>query len=224
MLPPNKYETIAIVLAHGKAVDVCRRHLPVWQNLAAEVVFFSPVDDPLPPGDRSYSIGKSKAYSADTNLRCREALRFASLTRFEYVLLCEYDSLVFGDIPAKYYPDWNGVTAPAFPNSDPKFIGKRYLHFPQLYSRDAAQAVVSAMDAMPLDSEHGFTDRYVGLAVERASCITLFNLIETPYVYTQNEIDDPKLPQALAAYKNGARWSHGIKTRKVFEALRAAAT
>ncbi len=214
--------TLGIVLAHGKANDVCLRHLPEWRKRCAEIFFFTPVDDPL-PGTllRQYSVGKSKAYSADTNLRCREALRLAALTYYEYILLIEYDAVIFSEIPEKYLPPPDGVSAPVFHNVDPKFKGKFYTHFPQCFTRAGAQATVAAMDRLPLDSEQGFTDRYVGLAVEQAG-IPVLDLNPTGFVCTHNEIDDKKLPDVLAQYKKGARWSHGIKTEKVFKALQKA--
>ncbi len=220
---------IVVVLAHGKVADVVKRHLPVWKQWSAPVIFFTPIDDPLPEdmGLEQYSRGKSKAYSADTNIRCRAALQFAAKTRAHYVLLCEYDSLVFGDIPHNCIPypidaqSRNAVAAPMFHNGDPKFKGKTYLHFPQLYSMTGVQAVVAEMESIPADAEHGFTDRYVGLAVEQART-QVIDLNPTGFVYTQNEIDAKKLPEALEAYKKGARWSHGIKTAEVFSALRKA--
>jgi hypothetical protein len=219
--------TLGLVLAHGKAADVCRRHEQVWRKNCDKLIYFTPVDDPLirtgtELGLRTqYSVGKSKAYSADTNIRTREALRLASLTYYEYVLLIEYDSLIFGAIPEQYVPPADGVSAPVFHNNDPKFKGKFYLHFPQLFTRTAVQAVVAAMDALPDDAERGFTDRYVGLAVQNAG-IPVLDLNPTGFVCTHNEIDEPKLPAVLAAYKKGARWSHGVKTEKIFKTLQKA--
>lgn len=217
-------DTIVIVLAHGKAADIVARHLPLWQKQAHEVVFFTPTDDVLPERYWQYGVGKSKAYSADTNLRCLAALRFAFATQAKYTLLFEYDSVILGDIPNKYLPPAGGVSAPVFFDSSPgkKFLGKFFLHFPQMYTRTGLQKVVQAMDALPADSEGGFTDRYVGLAVERAG-IPVLDMNPTGFVYTQNEIDEPKLPAATEAYRKGARWSHGIKTEKVLKALQEAA-
>jgi hypothetical protein len=219
--------TLGIVLAHGKVADVCRRHEPVWRKNCNELFYFTPTDDPFAPnGDklglaRQYSVGRSKAYSSDTNVRAREALRFASLTYYEYVLLIEYDSLIFGPIPEKYVPPTDGVSAPVFHNADPKFRGKFYTHFPQMFTRTAVQAVVAAMTALPDGAEHGFTDRYVGLAIENAK-VPVLDLNPTGFVCTHNEIDEKKLPDVLAQYKKGARWSHGVKTEKIFKALQKA--
>lgn len=229
-MPLSNENLLVIVLAHGKVADVVKRHLPVWEAHGGPVVFFTPVDDPLPewPGLIQYSRGKSKAYSADTNLRCKAAFSFAAMSRARFVLVCEYDSVVFNDVPEKYIPVATNprstagiVAASKFNNTDPKFKGNFYLHFPQLYSMIGVQAMCGAMDGLPIDSEHGFTDRYIGLAAERAG-LELLDLNPTGFVYTQNEIDTAKLPEALAAYAKGARWSHGIKTAEVFQALRKA--
>lgn len=219
--------TLGIVLSHGGAADACRRHEPLWRKNCAELFYFTPTDSPLErkPAELTlayqYSLGESKAYSPDTNLRCREALRFAAMTYYEYILLIEWDSLIFAPIPEKYLPKQDGVAAPVFHNVDPKFKGKFYLHFPQLFTRAGAQATVSAMDSLPLEAEFGFTDRYVGLAVEKAG-IPVLDLNPTGFVCTHNEIDDKKLPDVLEQYKKGARWSHGVKSEKTLKALQKA--
>lgn len=216
-------DTLAIVLAHGKIAEACRRHEPVWRRHCGDLFYFTPVDDPLPAGFRQYSVGKSGSYVPDTSLRCREALRFATLTGYKYVLLIEWDSLIFADIPTKLLPFAGGVSAPLFTESEPgkKFKGKFYLHFPQLFTRSGAKAVVAAMDGMPLESEFGFTDRYVGYAVEQSG-IPVLDLNPTGFACTHNEIDAAKLPEVLKQYAAGARWSHGIKSKETFQALAAA--
>ncbi len=215
-----KENTLAIVLAHGKVAETVARHLPQWQKFADQIIFFTPADDPLPSTYWQYSLGSSKAYSADTNRRCRAAFGFAALSHYEYVLVFEYDSLIFGDsIPERILPPRDGISAPGFMNADPKFKGSMYLHFPQLYTHAAMQATFQAMRNLPDDAEHGFTDRFVGLAVEEASCVPVFDLNPTGFVCTHNEIDEKKLPDVLEKYKAGARWSHGVKTKEVFQAL-----
>lgn len=218
-------ETVGLVLAHGKVADVVARHALLWAQQARELFYFTPVDDPLPFTRRQFSAGKSKAYSADTNIRIREALRFGSLQTCKYVLLIEYDSMIFGDIPVKHLPPAGGVTAPVFhdPNNA-KFKGQFFTHFPQLFTRTGAKAVVEAMDNLPEDAELGFSDRYVGYAIAQAG-IPVHTL--DPYTpgglaFTKNVIDDSNLAETVAAYRAGARWTHGIKTFKVLQALQTA--
>jgi hypothetical protein len=220
-----KEHTLGLVLAHGSVRNTCARHEPVWLQSCDRLVYFSPIDDCVSlPGRVEYSVGRSAAYSAHTNQRCREALRFGSLSHYPFLMLIEYDSLFFG----KWWEEFNSeafespaVVAPQFhdPKSE-KFRGKFYLHFPQVFSRVAATEVVEAMDAIPLDAEGGFTDRYVGYATELAK-VDVCDLNKTNLVFTRNHITEADLPEAKKAYAKGARWSHGVKDEKVFEALRS---
>lgn len=228
---PYRERTMAVVLAHGKALPAVLRHLPVWRQNAELVVFFTPADDTLDlPGCPQFSTGRSDAYSADTNGRCREALRFASYADIDYVLLIEYDSLVFGEIPLHLYPDAGEVTAPLFrvppgercPGRPIVFDGSQFIHFPVLMSISACRRVVAAMDEMSTLAEGGLTDRYVGYAIERAN-VPVRDLWSTGIVYTKNIIGAAELPEALAAIAKGARWHHGIKSEDVFEKMSAAA-
>lgn len=227
----HRDRTIAVVLAHGKAQAAVLRHLPEWQKNAATIVFFTPADDPLDlPGCAQINIGKSDGYSAHTNNRCREALRFATHANADYVLLIEYDAVVFGPIPEKFYPKWDEVTAPKFtvppgeqcPGRSIIFEGSQFLHFPIIFSMASCCATVEAMDNMSSWAEGGLTDRYVGYAVERAK-LSVVDLWRSGIVYTKNIIRPDMIDEAVAAVKAGARWHHGIKDRDVFEKMSAAA-
>jgi hypothetical protein len=217
----NPKNILGIVLAHGKAVATCVRHLPVWLQSCDRVIFVTPCNDRLCLEDiAQYSVGVSAGrYDASVSFRCREALRFASLTDYTHVALFEYDSLIFGE-----FPDMGpaGVMAPMIYPFEPQFKGRGYPHFPQLYTRDAARRVVKAMDTIPLAAEQGFTDRYVGLAIQEAG-LQISDVHRTGLAYTENHITRDKLEAAVVAYSKGARWSHGIKDQIVFETLETAA-
>jgi len=214
-----KQNILGIVLAHGKAREAVARHETLWAPLCDQLVYFTPVDDRLLlPGRLEFSIGKSQAYSADTNLRCRAAMKFASLTRYEYVALFEYDSFVIGPWPVSL-PDADVVKAVKC--NDPyntKFQGKSFLTFPQLYGHEAARAVASAMDNIPLDAEGGFTDRYIGYAVERTGCVTV-KFDDPKLEFSKNHIVQEDLAVAEKRIRAGARWIHGVKDENVFAAL-----
>lgn len=226
----RRERTLGLVLAHGGAQEAVERHIPVWLQNCGALMFFTPVDAPLQlPDWPQYSLGRSNAYSADTNERTRAALRFASYSDCEYVMLIEYDALIFGEIPAALYPAKGRLSAPKFtvpsgercPGRDVIFEGTQFLHFPILFSIEALRATVDQMDKMSLFSEGGLTDRYVGYAAELAH-VPVNDLWPTGIVYTKNHITTAMLPEAMAAIRAGARWHHGIKDKLVFEHLRQA--
>lgn len=218
-------DTLGIVLAHGKARDQVLRHLPFWHLNCAECVFFTPTDDPL--GFRyglEYSVGRSKNYSADTNVRCRSALEFAERSRYEYVMLIEWDSVIFSALTPKEYPE-AGVVGPMFTDvPSEKFKSPIFFHFPQIYRRRNLRELLHEMHGLAAFAEAGFTDRYVGRAIHEARWAVngkIRNLfVEQPnLVYTKNHVTEADLPIALEYYKRGARWTHGIKDPVVLRAL-----
>lgn len=225
------YQTMAIVLAHGKAQAAVDRHLPEWRKNAGTIVFFTPCNDRLDTCYPQYSIGDSDAYSPSTNERTRAALRFASYADVRYVLLIEYDSLVFGEIPKWAYPEPYEITCPRFKvepggwykgGEDGGFKGSQFLHFPILMSIQACRKIADAMDGLPLFAEGGLTDRYVGLAAELAG-VKIKDLWESGIVYTHNRITSEMIPEAVQAIERGARWSHGIKDEDVYRRMSEAA-
>lgn len=223
---------MAIVLAHGKAQATVERHLPEWRKNAATIVFFTPCDDRLDIQYPQYSIGISDAYSPSTNERTRAALTFAGFADVKYVLLIEYDSLVFGEIPPWAYPEPYEITCPRFKvepggwykgGEDGGFKGSQFLHFPILMSVEACRQICAAMNFLPLASEGGLTDRYVGLAAEIAN-VKVKDLWKSGLVYTHNRITKEMIPEAVEAIERGARWSHGIKDEDVFLRMSEAAS
>ena len=220
-----KKDILGIVLAHGKAREAVARHETLWKPMCRSLVYFTPVDDRLLlPGRVEYSVGKSQAYSADTNLRCREALRFAAMTAAEYVLLFEYDSFILPTPGVDARPPAPGEVL-ATRCSDPyntRFQGKSFLTFPQLWHRESLELLVDAMDNIALDAEGGFTDRYIGYATEKAGLTVV--PVPPALEYSKNHITAEDLPVAEKRIREGARWIHGVKDENVFAALLKATT
>ncbi len=219
---PFQSDTLGIVLAHGKAINACRRHLPHWLAVCDRLVFFTPVDDRLSSPDFvEYSVGKSAAYSPETNLRTREALRFAAFTTYRYVALFEYDSFLLGPVPSEAIA--SDACAPlCYDPESKKFKGPFFAMFPMLFTRRALWDVVEVMDKLPLDAEGGFTDRYIGHALAQAK-LNIHDLRASPenaaLVYAKNTIDQKDWPDALKAYAGGAYWTHGVKDAATLDQL-----
>lgn len=213
---------LGIVLAHGKAREAVLRHEPIWLQNCDRLVYFTPCDDPLRlPGRIEYSVGKSCNYCADTNLRCREALRFANMTGTDRIMLIEWDSMIFGPVPGILEENFDVVTPQFWDFGNAQFQGTTFLHFPILLTGWGAHELVRHMDNIPDGAEGGFTDRYIGYAAQKAkSYIGDMHKLIPSLVYTQNHIDLEKLPDAIDAYRRGARWSHGIKDAAVFDTLK----
>jgi len=131
----------------------------------------------------------------------------------------EYDSLTWGPIPDRAVPVHGSMAATRFVNepSSPipgkTFKGSFYLHFPQLYSRLACELVIGTIESsMSLDAEHGYTDRFLGLAVE-LSGVPVLDWKSMGLSYSHQDISKHphRVDECIAAVKAGALFSHGIK-------------
>lgn len=211
-------KSTALVLAHGGARDTVLRHQPHWEHLSEQVIYSTPSDDPLRDfHGHQFVWGKSSRYDANTNLRTREALRYAMSLDPEWLWFYEYDAVCFEAPPAKLR-NKKSISASRFRNFDDSFKGSIYLHSPLLIGRDALPALVDAMFSLPDDAELGFGDRYFGLAVDRAG-IPVIDTLAAGFSWSMNHIEPKHLGEARKAYRNGARMSHGIKCAEVLGAL-----
>lgn len=213
-----------IVLAHGGAADCVARHMPLWQKAAAEVVVFSPQDDPLPPGGlwSSLHFGFSSRYGAANNARVLAALRFAQCCPTPLTLLCEYDAVTWGPIPEAARPPIGGLSGARFTepreHAGIRFEGSQYFHFPMLIDSAGVDTLVDEIGRLPADAEGGYADRVIGLAAERGR-MPYVDLFSLGLAFTRDSIDGRKIELCRKAVGLGARFSHGIKTAEALNRI-----
>jgi hypothetical protein len=218
---------LCIVLAHGAASDCVARHLPFWRQAAAEVIIFSPWDDPVVAGPEvtSHLHGCSSRYGSQNNVRVREALRFAAHRASPLTMLVEYDALTWGPIPEAARPPVGGLSGARFTEprewAGTRFEGSQYFHFPILLDRAALAPLVAQMDALPVGAEGGYSDRYIGLAAERAG-LPYVDLFAHGLAFTRDTIAGRAAERCAAAVAAGVVFSHGIKTRETLNLIRRA--
>lgn len=212
--------TLCIVLAHTAASDCVIRHRPLWERAADRVVYVVPNDAPLPWYEpNEIRIGWNSKYGAENNIRVCEALRFAAEQDVSHVILTEYDAVIWGPIPTSAIPPAGGLSAARF--TEPKtwaginFVGDQYFHFPIIFDRAALRPLVAQMDALPIDAEAGYADRYIGLAAQLAR-IPHKDLFTERLAFTRDTIDGRKIELCRAAVQGGVRFSHGIKSAEAF--------
>lgn len=216
--------TLLIVLAHTAAGDCVKRHLPLWQRVASRIEFVVPADSALPWREATERrIGSNSKYGEQNNLRVREALRYAESTGYAHVILTEYDAVIWGPITEKAFPPAGGLSGARF--TEPTewagihFQGSQYFHFPIIFDRAALSPLVEQMDRLPMDSEGGYADRYIGLAAELAG-IPHNDLFSHGLAFSRDTIDGRRIELCRTAVHNGARFSHGIKTAEAFNRIK----
>lgn len=223
MIP--RAEILCLVMAHGAAAACVERHLPLWQRAAGEVVVFSPWDDPLLPRDGTvvtHHHGISSRYGEENNHRTREALRYALCRSKSLTLLCEYDAVVWDQIPEAARPPAGGLSAARF--TEPRewagirFAGSQYLHFPILIDRAALRPLVTQLDRLAPDAEGGYADRLIGFAAGLAR-LPVNDLLAKGLSFTRDTIEGGAVGRCRAAVAAGARFSHGIKTARTLDRI-----
>lgn len=219
----DRRRVLGVVLAHGAAEATVRRHLPYWLKVCQQVEIWVPVGEAFPmhtPGASVVeAVPNGGAYSGATSQRCFEALAGACESNFEFTALFEYDSLTWGPIPDKAIPEHGEVAGIRWPNElkspvpGKTFAGAFYLHFPQLYSRLGLELTVGAMrEAMQFTDEHGYTDRYVGRAVELAGLpVKDWRAMGLAYSWENISRHEHRVAECVEAVRRGALFSHGIK-------------
>lgn len=220
----DKSQVLGVVLAHGDAAPSVRRHLPLWQKVCGEILVVVPEDQCFDLGDGVpvvETVPNGGKYSTETNRRAANALRIAqgAAKEIPLVMLLEWDSLVWGPIPLHAVPEWGSMAATKFP-AEPRspihprtFAGSFYLHFPHLYTRLALDLVLGTIDQnIPLDAEHGYTDRFLGLAVEKAGVPVLdWRAKGLSFSWENISAHPERVAACRQAVQRGALFSHGIK-------------
>lgn len=222
---------LGVVLAHGKARDTVIRHMPYWLKTCAKLLVVTPIGQPLnlnnPDVTEVQLVEDGGSYSTSTNQRCFEALKAGYQFGTPFVMLFEYDSLCWGPIPSRAIPEHGSMAAiywrnesrsPIYPKT---FKGNFYLHFPHLYTRLGLELVLGTIEnSVPMDAEHGYTDRFLGLAVERSG-IPVLNWTGQSLSYSFEDITShgARIDGCIHAVQNGVLFSHGIKSQSGLEKI-----
>jgi hypothetical protein len=220
----NRNDTVGIVMAHAGAKETVVRHLPYWLKVCGRIIIVLPEGETLglcTENVEEFSrVPNGGGYSKETNIRTYQALHIARHSfPSPYYILFEYDSLCWRDIPEECVPQVNAMTACRWPNEAVSPIGKPfkgsfYLHFPHIYSVGALDKLLPVMERhVPWDAEYGYTDRYLGLCVERA-CIKVVDTLMMGKAYSFENISKhpARVNDCIYGVRNrGIVFSHGIK-------------
>jgi hypothetical protein len=133
-------------------------------------------------------------------------------------------------VPKRVLPEHGAVAACRWPNEPHSpvpgktFKGAFYLHFPQIYSRLALELTVGTIrQAMKFTDEHGYTDRFLGRAVELAGVpVRDWRAEGLAYSWENISAHPGRVDECVAAVQAGALFSHGIKDEKSLRRIVAA--
>lgn len=209
---------LAIIMAHRGTEDTCRRHLPYWLESAKRVEYFSPMDAPvkLTP---LHVFGLRSHHGAQANIRFRHAINLACLSKAEWVIIHEYDSLCLGELPDC---DADAVTSIAHhdPNPPRPFKGHYFLHPPIIVHRTLLARLQPIMAKAVPGEEGGYWDRWLGYLCEKNQ-IPIQDLRVGGGAFSRNTLQPAEYATLAGACLGGARIFHGVKSQGALDAILA---
>jgi len=217
-----------IVFAHGDALNVVNRHLPIWRASTDELLIVSPKDNPCVIEGTDCLTHSARQHHGPHALR-RQLFAMKAALGYEadqYVFI-EYDAFMLRRPEPREEIQGNLFNSHVFYNREEKPMreGKCFLHFPWIFPAKKLQEFVSRVF---LDPEDGIAhDVWMAQRLMELN-FPIHNLLgltaATPNGvgegYSQNSFDTPeRISNAVYQVKQGAYALHGIKTREALHSI-----
>lgn len=204
---------LIVIMAHGKAQDTFRRHLPHWVESGDDLLVFSPRSDPVDTPIPQLVTGFASHHGPGSIARFRTMLSWLSKTVFDEFIVHEYDSITFGG-RATITP--GVLRSNEFANSDPSFSGTRFFHPPLAFDQMTLHLLLQASQTVGDSAEKSYWDRWLGLVADQGS---VRSRSWGHLGFSRNTIERKDFYEAVRAKKEGAIHFHGIKDATVLYAL-----
>lgn len=220
--------TLGIVMAHQGTEEVCRRHLPIWQENAERLIFFSPGDSVVQlDGVEQIAFGTKCHHGRMANERFRFVIQSAAKLMlaegYGRFVLHEYDSLCVGPLPETPKLCLAGNEFKDHTTFNKAFAGYTFIHPPLIIWLDLMMRLSELLEVENMNGESGYWDRFIGHMCEgKRHGIPVYNLRQHGLGYSQNTIAPEHFIEVRTAKINGARLFHGIKTEEAFKVAIAA--
>jgi hypothetical protein len=201
-----------IVLAHGKAAETVRRHVPNWEAAFDELLFVSPADDAF-PGARG--MGRSERSGSDAIERMKFAVHWAASKSAATIF--EYDTLFFtGKIPDHIVGENRLISSVLKGDTNPQpGLIVRYGHSPWMAGAATWRRILGSAG----DEQMGWPDRWLAVACRQAG----IEMLAFDGAFSDDNAWTPAILSAAAeAVRFGAPVVHGAKSAHDWETIVAA--
>jgi hypothetical protein len=207
---------LAIVMAHRGTEDTCRRHLPYWEQSAKRIEYFSPMNSVVKMAPVR-TFGACSHHGAMANVRFRYVMEMGLISKAEWVIIHEYDSLCLGELP-ECDPDAVTSIAHHDPNPPRPFKGHWFLHPPIIVHHSLLRKLQPIMARANPGEEAGYWDRWLGYLCEKNN-ILVKDLKEGGGAFSRNTIQPAEFATLATACHAGARIFHGVKSQGALDAI-----
>lgn len=197
-----------IALVHASAGEFLSRQIKEWGRIFSPLILISPADDHFP---NSIPIGLSEHHGIHSINRMMFAALLAS--KFPRSCVFEYDT-IFRVAPPEDVSSGMLYASSAYYSDSPSFEAEVYSHSPWIATGETWWNVFTA----PWDLQHGFPDRWLGLACQNAG-VQQTGL--QGCMSHDREWTPEKIAEAREFIQAGGLILHGVKTEEVYRAVLA---
>lgn len=220
------------IFAHGDAIETCKRHLPIWQAHSDQIVFVSPVDNPLVINDFSCVTYQRREHRGKNSIeRLLFAFKAALLFEADYYVFLEYDALLLRRPIPREHIQGNLFNEQVLINKQLDHQKSCFIHFPWIFPADKLKDFLNRVEIKETDifiQDIWLAQKFCELD------ISVFNLLAVPSKTSNDVLEGCStntfghhqniLDRALEmTRKHGAYAFHGIKTEEILNQFLEAA-
>lgn len=208
-------KTLVAIYTHKDAEAVTKRHLQFWKDLGHTLLMVSPANASLLiPGIQGLTVGKSQHHGEESIKNFRIILEQLNGQGYDRYAFFEYDSIPLGPLP-EVTGAMGGIV---FNDDGSAFSGSIYVHPPLIFTARGLETLVNEMKQMPLAAEHGFWDRFLGLAIQRTG-IVCQDFHQKGIGYSTNTIHPEQHKELFKAVVDGCQLIHGVKDKETLDVI-----
>lgn len=228
----------AIIMGHGSRTTEINQHCEIWAKVFDKIIFAAPVNNPIDLSkiEKRYTedgrqavtrlqilSGENDYCQGGTRQRTLDVVRWAaelcpddgllSIVEWDSIAWPEYNKVVGLSLTDRVSEDSYLWCPTIFNNSDKKFEGPQFTHWPITGTKSVWMQLASKVGS--IRDEGGFPDRIIGQLVAASNV-----KYRDAGGWTVNEIDKPSLLEAaIAARKRGATCMHGFKSHHILKMI-----
>lgn len=211
---------LSLIMTHRDVLSTVTRHVSIWTKLPGRIQLTSPTSFGMTGylGTQELQMGVPEHHGEKSAQRITQIIKYA-LDRedWTHLLLMEYDSFAL-DLPEEVMPPEGGVSAALYPQNKPvQFIGRFYLHYPMLFTREGLSRTYEELPRVKTKDRY-YSDRFIGMAVELAK-IPINNLRASGKSYSKNTIREKHYKELNKAVRGGALFFHGVKDNATLQVI-----
>lgn len=216
-----------VVFAHGDAMGVVERHLPVWKSSTDFLLIVSPKDNPcVVNGVDCLTYSLRQHYGEHALERQMFAMKTVLGYGADQYVFLEYDALMLQRPISRSVIQGNLFNAHKKAEKEALYSGKCFLHFPWVFPVVVLKEFVTGVEALPYSDLTHWTSACQDVWMAQKLFELKFDVHNLLVFcggsegYSQNTLNtQDKIEEAVGYVKRGVYALHGVKSETAFNAI-----